>query len=271
MNCRQARELLGQLIAKDRATLPELEEHLKQCPGCQSWHTRQQRIVRELEGWGSSPPSSGLSRQVLDRLPDMPLEALEQMMGVVTRAWEEPDLRETLRAAPRQTLEREGVDLPAGVQVVVVPPQEATLPTRQLLALPLPPQGEGPRSAADLRARLRPTAAALLLEPELAAQAASDRAGGMAERLDAILAQARMAWDSFSFNLRHPTPRRMLAPALAIAASLLLVFGLLSTFQGEEMATTPGTAAGTWSWAAGAGLVVVVGMVAVVILWRRRQ
>jgi MYXO-CTERM domain-containing protein len=270
MNCRQARELLVQQKTEGSPPRPELERHLQQCPNCQSWFARQRRIVRELEQVRAGQPAKDLARQVLERLPDMPPAALQQAAGLVRRAWQDPGLRDALRTAPRQALEREGVALPPGLQVVVVSPEEATLPTRQVLSLPLPRPGEGPRSAADLHARLRFTPAASWLEPELAGRPVTDRMGDVRDRVDTLLDRARLAGDGLLSGLRRPGPGRLLAPALAVAAALLLLFGLLATFQNQGTTTTPGAAVGTGPWAAAAGLVVLLAVVAL-LLWRRRR
>jgi hypothetical protein len=63
-----------------------------------------------------------------------------------------------------------------------------------------------------------------------------------------------------------------LAPALAIAAAVLLLLGLLYGLRGGEVHTTPGAVAGTSPWVLGGGLVLLsVLLVTVLIVWRRRK
>lgn len=77
---------------------------------------------------------------------------------------------------------------------------------------------------------------------------------------------------SFWADLARPTARRRLMPALALAASLLLVAGLLYVFQVGEPATTPGAATGSAAWVALGGLgVAVVLLVVAFLFWRRKR
>jgi anti-sigma factor RsiW len=273
MNCRKAHEAFEQLIDGDISlqSFPELEEHLKQCPACQDWYRRERRIIQGLERMAAFPAPDGFARQILDRLPDLSLGALEQVVRVIVRAWEEPGFRETLRSAPAQTLQDEGVELPPDLKVVVVPPGESALPTRQLLALPLPAAGEGPLSAENLRARLHSSTAAVLVAPEMAFDPATPKRIGIVDRFDAVPTQARQAWRSFLSGLTHPAPRRMLAPALVMVASLLLVLGVVYVLVGDQVPSTPGAATGTWSWALGGLFLVILGLVVVLLLWRRKR
>lgn len=272
MNCRQARQTFEQLIEAGASSqdLPELEGHLRQCPACRAWCDRERRLVQRLEQWDASPLPAGFVGRILSRLPGLPLGELDLVVRAIVRAWQEPDFRETLRSDPRRTLEEEGVTLPPDLRVIVVPPDEAALPTRQLLALPLPDPGEAPQSEAVLRARLASTAAAVLVNPESALQVVAGESTGLAQWLAGVLARLRRTWNSFLFSLSRPAPRRMLVPALAVAATLLLAVGLLYVVVGDQVPTTPGAAIGAGSWLIGGALLAVV-VLAAIWAWRRRK
>jgi hypothetical protein len=273
MNCRQARKTFEELIDKGipvRYT-PELKRHLERCPACREWCDLEQRVLHRLERLETGPVAADWSQEILDRLPDVPLKTLDQVVRLLVRAWEEPGFRERLRAHPRRVLAAEGVDLPAGLRIIVVPPSEACLPTRELLAMPLPKPGDGSRTAQDLAAQLRHTPAAVLVEPETAWQLAPCGPPGPRERLDGALVRMEQAWDSFASSLTRPAPRRMLAPALVVVASLLVALGLLYGLRGGELPSTPGAATGNWSWAVGGGVVVILVVLVAVAFWRRKK
>ncbi len=79
-------------------------------------------------------------------------------------------------------------------------------------------------------------------------------------------------WQSLLDSFARPPSRRRLAPALAIAASLLLVVGLVYVILGGDVTGTPGAATGASSWVVGIGAgVVVVVVVAALLLWRRKE
>jgi hypothetical protein len=272
MNCRQTRQALDILLDEGRVTQlsHELEEHLQGCTGCREWYRTERLVVEGLRRSQDGRTPSDLARRVLNQLPDVPSGTIDEVKRLIVRAWEEPEFREILRANPDQTLRSQGVDLPAGVRVVVVTPGDAALPTRRTLALPLPDPGEGTRSKEDLRLRLRPTAASVLFEPELLSNVPDFEGVGLVIRLEAILAGMQQAWDSFFHSLGYSAPRRMLAPAVAVAASLLLLLGLLYVFQDISVSSTPGAAVGAWPWAAGGLLLGAVGLAAILFLWRRK-
>lgn len=273
MNCRQARNVFEELINGDKSLpqIPQLEEHLAQCSECQAWVRWEQQIVDGLERLEQQPPPSNFSQRVLECLPDVPLETVERVIGVLVRAWEETGFRERLRIRPRSTLEGQGVKLPPEMSVEVVKPEQAVLPSRGRLVLPLPAPGEGPRSLDDLRARLRDTPAAVLLEPELAGEVTWTESPQRPRRERSLVGGLRRAWASLLAGLARPTPRRLLAPALAVAATLLVLLGLLYVLQGEGPASTPGTAAGAWSWLVGGVVLVSVVVLAVLVLGRRKR
>jgi uncharacterized protein YhhL (DUF1145 family) len=273
MNCRQARSAFEELINGDKSLpqLPQLEEHLAHCSECQAWLQREQQIVAGLEHLQGEAPPPDFSQGVLECLPDVPLQTLDQVVKVLERAWQEPGFREKLRTRPRSTLEGQGVKLPATMNVEVVSPEQAMLPTRRRLALPLPAPAEGPRSVEDLRARLRHTPAAVLLEPERAGEVVWAEKPPRPARQRSLLGGLRQVWTSLVVGLARPTPRRLLAPALAVAATLLLLFGLLYILQGEGPASTPGAATGAWSWLIGGVVLVSVVVFAVLVLGRRKR
>ena len=62
-----------------------------------------------------------------------------------------------------------------------------------------------------------------------------------------IVARLQEAWSSLASTLARPAARRRLEPALAIAAAVLLLLGLLYGLRGGEVHTTPGAVAGTAS------------------------
>ncbi len=92
---------------------------------------------------------------------------------------------------------------------------------------------------------------------------------GLDSQAETALRRLRLAWDSLLQGLT--SPRRRLAPLLAVAASLLLVLGLAYVLWGEDVVSTPGAAMGASPWTIGisVGLVVVV-LVVAVVLWRRK-
>lgn len=94
---------------------------------------------------------------VMRRLPDSPPGLYADIAGVVLRAWGERDLRERLRAAPREALAGAGISLPRSTRVVIVTPGDATLPAAGWIALPLPPADSPPIAPAEARARLAAT------------------------------------------------------------------------------------------------------------------
>lgn len=73
-------------------------------------------------------------------------------------------------------------------------------------------------------------------------------------------------WDALKEGAARPTYRRRLVPALAVAASLILVLGLLLSLQGNLPPVTPGAATGNSWWVLGGG-VVVLGVLVVVAVW----
>lgn len=80
------------------------------------------------------------------------------------------------------------------------------------------------------------------------------------------------AWSSSSANLSRPASRRRLAPALALAAVLIMVLGLLYVMQGGQPASTPGAATGPMPIlvAAGLGLSVIL-LIVGLFLWRGKK
>lgn len=274
MNCRQARDAFEDLIDEDRspADVTQLEEHLAHCPECQVWARREQQLTQTLEQMAPDAAPADFTRQVLASLPDVSFKTLEQVVRLLARAWAEPDFREKLRARPRPTLERLGIELPAQMRVEVVSPQKAVLPTSDRLALPLPAASEGSRGLENLRARLRDTPASVLVEPgwidETTLYPEQPRA---ARRGDAVLDRLRRAWESFVAGLVSPAPRRVLVPVLAAAATLVLLFALIYGLQGEAPAITPGTASGAWSWLISGGVVVAAIVILIVVLGRGKK
>jgi hypothetical protein len=73
-------------------------------------------------------------------------------------------------------------------------------------------------------------------------------------------------------SLSGPVAGRRLAPALALAATLLLAVGLLLGLQAGEAPLTPGAATGPASWlvVGGIGLILVAAVVALA-LFRRKE
>jgi len=273
MNCRQARSAFEELINGDKSLpqLPQLEEHLAHCSECQAWVQREQQIVAGLEHLEGATPLPDFSQRILERLPDLPLKTLDQVVKVLERAWQEPGFREKLRIRPRSTLEGQGIKLPPVMNVQVVNPEQAELPTPRRLVLPLPASNEGPRSVEDMRGRLRHTPAAVWVQPDLAGEAVLTEEAQLPGRERSALDGLRRAWGSWVAGLARPTPRRLLAPALAVAATLFLLFGLLYVLQGEGPASTPGTATGVWSWLIGGIVLVSVVVFAVLVLGRRKR
>jgi hypothetical protein len=90
---------------------------------------------------------------------------------------------------------------------------------------------------------------------------------------DASRRQRRWAdfWNSLKEGLARPAYRRRLVPALAVAASLILVLGLLWSLQGNPALVTPGAATGTSLWVIGGGAVVLGALVVVILFLRRRE
>jgi succinate dehydrogenase/fumarate reductase cytochrome b subunit len=272
MNCRQTRQALDRLLGEGTISQLscELEKHLQDCTECRDWYHTECLVVEGLKRSQDAPVPSNLARRVLNQLPSVTPGTIDRVKRLVIRAWEEPEFRETLRADPNQTLRNQGVNLPADVHVVVVAPSEATLPTKRSLTLPLPGPGEGARSEEDLRLRMRHTAASVLFEPELLASVPDFEGIGLELRLEALLAEMQQNWESFFHSVTHTPPQRMLVTAVAVAASLFLLLGLSYVLQDATASSTPGAAVGSWSWAAGGVLLGVVGLAAILFLWRTK-
>ncbi len=269
MNCRQARDAIEDILngGETPDAYPELEGHLGTCANCRARYRRERQAIQRLEGVEllDVPPDFG--QRVMDRLPEMPLEALSEVVRAVLRAWREPVFREQLRSEPRSTLERLGVPLPSRLRVIVVSPDQATLPTQSLLALPLPAAGEGSLGTKELQAQMRDSAAAFWLVPESAmARLAAE------ERMERVPAAGQQVWDSLVTTLIRPARRRVLVPVLAAAATFLLALGLLYLFGVDAPSGTPGAATGPWSGVAIAAVVLAAVFLAVsLILWRRKE
>lgn len=78
-------------------------------------------------------------------------------------------------------------------------------------------------------------------------------------------------WDLLKESLARPAYRRRLVPVLAVAASLLLVLGLLWSLQGNLVPATPGAATSASSWVIGGGAIVLGALVVAVLFLRRRE
>jgi hypothetical protein len=81
----------------------------------------------------------------------------------------------------------------------------------------------------------------------------------------------REVWSSFLDALDRLAPGKRLMPALAVAASLLLVLGLLYGLQASDVPSTPGAAVGAFPWGIAVLLsLVFIGLVVGLVLWRRK-
>jgi hypothetical protein len=82
----------------------------------------------------------------------------------------------------------------------------------------------------------------------------------------------RATWGSFLDALDRLAPRKRLMPALAVAASLLVVLGLLYGLQAGDVPSTPGAAVGAFPWSSAVILLLVfVGLAVGLVLWRRKR
>lgn len=82
----------------------------------------------------------------------------------------------------------------------------------------------------------------------------------------------RERFQAFWSGLTLPRGRRQLVPVLVAAACVVLVVGLLYGLQAGDVPPVPGAATGTTSWAVigGAGLLVML-LIVGLVLWNRRR
>jgi hypothetical protein len=87
-----------------------------------------------------------------------------------------------------------------------------------------------------------------------------------------IRQEDRSLWDSIVNGLKRPRTRRVLMPAMAVAASLLLAVGLWYILLGRPVPTSPGAATGS---AVGAivvgGILLGIAVVVALALGRRKD
>jgi negative regulator of sigma E activity len=79
-------------------------------------------------------------------------------------------------------------------------------------------------------------------------------------------------WQAFWEALAHPRGRRQMVPVLVAAACVVLVVGLVYGLLAGNVPAMPGAAAGSLPWplVAGAGVVLIL-LVVGLILWQRRR
>jgi hypothetical protein len=82
----------------------------------------------------------------------------------------------------------------------------------------------------------------------------------------------RERWSAFWAGLGRPRGRRQLVPVLVVAVSVILVVAALYGLQAGQVPPVSGAAMGSipWAVAAGAGLLLLVLLIGL-ILWRRRR
>lgn len=107
------------------------------------------RALARVRAWRAEPADDvDMRAGVMDTLPGEPVKVYRAMAAVVVRAWADPAFREVLRRDPPATLAAEGVELPAGVTVRIVPAAEGRLPGAGEVTLPIP-AASWPAIAAD--------------------------------------------------------------------------------------------------------------------------
>lgn len=117
------------------------------------------RALARVRAWRAGPAEEGfdLRAGVMDALPSGPLTVYRAMAAVVVRAWADPAFREVLRRDPPATLAAEGVELPTGVTVRIVPAAEGRLPGAGEVTLPIPAASQPAVMADEAVRRLRRT------------------------------------------------------------------------------------------------------------------
>jgi hypothetical protein len=210
---------------------------------------------------GRAAGTTDIAGQVRRSLPPGSPVVYRRLAEVVVRAWEDPDLRASIRGAPRATLAREGVRLPDDVYVAIVDPRRAHLPTATLVEVPLPAEDDRAMAGETARQELAATEFGVLLH-EVAPVRASR----------AALLRLPAWWPERRTDGAHAAvrPSRRFAArelALVVGAVVVGVVALLALPVGRG--SLAGTALGTD--VPGLALLAAAGLAAVVFALLRRR
>ena len=224
-----------------------------------------------------------LRSEVMARLPQGSPALYRDIAALVVEAWGDPALRAALREAPEATLRDRGLRLPEGVSVTITPPEQASLPTAEGLALPLADatasEVGAQRSAAEALASLSRTEWRwLLLDPtSIAEQRSISRPISRAALEARSPARPRFDWRRWLALPRIAAPTWALAGAAGVVLLLLWsIVGLSPLGLGEVSGTAGGDlgagrglgAPSLMPWAVWA---VGVAAVAALIWWNGRR
>lgn len=162
--------------------------------------------------------SPDVTDSVMARLPELDPISLRRLAAVVVEAWEDPELRERLRRAPRPVLADSGIAVPSHVRVEVGREDNAPMPNAERLHLPLPAQGARAFSAAEARGRLARVGWHQLVGAPAVTPLGSGRARSV--QVPNIIASARPSWRRSTGGWRAPAALSATAAAIALALAL---------------------------------------------------
>jgi hypothetical protein len=227
-----------------------------------------ERRLRELSLQGEQHASApqGLSAEVMARLPQGSPMLYRDVATLVLEAWADTPLREELNADPAAALAARGLPLPENLEVVIVTPAQAALPTATRLLLPVadpdPTVASAPTTVEEARTLLLRTEWRWLLQsPESWPEPSPRVATTVAPAARAVTKQASRA--GFDWRRWRPSTRAA-TPAWALIGAVGIVFLLVWSGAVEGLGLidgateTSGTASATPPWALLASAVVVV-------------
>ena len=214
----------------------------------------------EVYRWFQQPmvadSSARLVEAIVDRLPREAPSVFAEIAKLTLSAWSDPTLAAALRADPRALLKERGIEIDAGTQIEIVAKDAAPLPSRGMLAIPLPESGSAALNEAEARFALKQTGFGWLLN---SGSFDSTRSVPRADRK-----RSRTRSEPVKSAMR-PRWRWTLALTGALALIVFAIFG-----RGTVPGDTPlwGTArnVGNEAWLADP-LIGVAMVVAVVAIW----
>jgi hypothetical protein len=236
-------------------TTPAAQDHLE-------------RRLRELslQGEQHAAAPQGLSSEVMARLPQGSPLLYRDVAMLVLEAWADTTLRQELHADPAAALAARGLPLPDELEVVIVTPAQAALPTATRLLLPVadpdPAVASPPTTVEEARALLLHTEWRWLLQSPESWPAPSP---GAAATVAPATRAAKKQTSRVGFDWRRWLPStRATAPAWALIGAVGVVLVLVWSGAGQGMGLidgatgASGTATATPPWALLTSAVVVV-------------
>jgi hypothetical protein len=107
--------------------------------------------------------SAGLVEAIVEGLPQEAPSVFASIAELTLMAWSDPSLAAALREDPRALLKERGIEIDEGTQIEIVTKDAAPLPSRGLLAIPLPEVGSAALNQAEARFALKQTGFGWLL------------------------------------------------------------------------------------------------------------